>query len=909
MAMPRLHFHAKLLLAFGAVLLPVLVLLSADFFQGKQSTQDTLLASQSTAAKAVAVQITESFESAIEFAQAVANDPLVQQMDPLQLDEHVQRLVQRSSLYDAIGVYDATGLNRGWGDPDSPAEPRLRIGDRPYFQKVMATGAPVISEVIELRRPQRTGILICVPIPGPGNRPVGVVNVIMQTDMLEQRYLGARFQSGQEILLIDPAGRLAFHTGHPNLTYEQGGAFLPFAPLQLALDGTPVKLERFTHPLTQQSSLGAFVPTSRHGWVVGVTAPRDVALAPLYVWLRAKLGAFLGILLLSTLLAAMLARRYAHPVRLLQKVARAVGRGEVGQQVSIRTGDELQELAEAFNEMSARVAQRQAEVDALREEAERHASQRDAIIASVPDAIFLISPDGRLCDANPAGCRLLGFKDCSSLGRPLEEYLENHCFRHLDGRPVELAEMPLQRALAGETFTDVELRLCTSTGAERLVSINGSPVRNSSGQIILGEIVVHDITERMQVEEERARLLERELALSRVSQALVMEVELERVAHVAIEQSLQALGADAAGLWLAKPDHQQLSLIGSYGLAQKIREDLEHISLESPLLTAQAARQESMQVVGDMLSEEAPALTKKFAREEDFRSLVAIPLHSRGHLVGVLTCFTHEPRHLPTREREFHTMVGQLFAMAIEKARLFLEVREALRLREEFMSAAAHELRTPVTTIQTWADILGRTEVNSVRQQKGLTAIARNTRRLAQLVEHLFAAVWMAPGLPKMERDRFDLSEVVEEKVKSLSRTTENPIHVESSETALVDGDRQRMGDVVAHLLENAIRYSPPGASIDVRMHCTDHDAVVSVSDHGPVIPPDRQPHVFEPLYEPLPPGATGYTGVVGLGLHLSWQIIEAHGGRIWLNASDAGNTFCFSIPRAEADGLRYASA
>lgn len=907
--MPRLHFHAKLLLAFGAVLLPVLVLLSADFFQGKQRTQETLLASQRMTAQAVAVQITESFESAIEFAQAVAHDPLVRSMDPRELDAHVQGLVHRSSLYGAIGVYDATGLNRGWGDPEAPAEPRLRIGDRPYFQKVMSTGAPVISEVIELRRPRRTAILISVPIPGPQGRPLGVVNVIMQTHLLAQRYLDARLQSGQEIFLTDATGRLAFHTGYPDLTYEQGGAFLAFEPLRRALAGTPVQLERFTNPLSKSLSLGTFVPTPRHGWAVGVTAPRDVALAPLYSWLRAKVGAFLGILILSALLSALLARRYADPVRSLRVMARAVGRGELGERVSIRTGDELQELAEAFNEMSARVAQRQAEVDALREEAERHATQLDAIIASVPDAIFLASPDGRFCGANPAGCRLLGFKDRSALGRPLADYVERYCFRHMDGRTVELAEMPLQRALDGETFTDVELRLCTSEGQERLVSINGAPVRNSAGQIILGEIVVHDITERMQVEEERARLLGRELALSRVSQALVKEVELERVAHVAIEQSLQALGADAAGLWLAKPDHQQLSLIGSYGLAQKVREDLQHISLESPLVTAHAARQETIQVIGDMEGQEAPALSRKFAREEGFRSLVAIPLHSRGHLVGVLTCFTHEPRQFAPRELEFHTMVGQLFAMAIEKARLFLEVREALRLREEFMSAAAHELRTPVTTIQTWADILSRMEVNSVRQQKGLTAIARNTRRLAQLVEHLFAAVWMAPGLPKMERDHFDLGEVVEEKVRSLSRTTENPIHVETSEALLVDGDRQRMGDVVAHLLENAIRYSPPGAAIEVRLRCKDHQAVVSVSDHGPGIPPERQPHVFEPLYEPLPPGATGYTGVVGLGLHLSWQIVEAHGGRIWLNASDDGNTFCFSLPLLEEDGVQYASA
>ena len=136
----------------------------------------------------------------------MANDSLVRSMDPTQLDAHMQGLVLRSSLYDAIGVYDATGLNRGWGEPDAPSEPRLRIDDRPYFQKVMTTGAPAISEVIELRRPERTAILISVPIPGPEGRPMGVVNVIMQTHLLARRYLDARLQSGQEILLTDTTG-------------------------------------------------------------------------------------------------------------------------------------------------------------------------------------------------------------------------------------------------------------------------------------------------------------------------------------------------------------------------------------------------------------------------------------------------------------------------------------------------------------------------------------------------------------------------------------------------------------------------------------------------------------------------------------------------------------------------------
>jgi PAS domain S-box-containing protein len=906
----RLTFQRKLLLAFAAVLLPVVVLLGVDLVEDARATHQRLLEAQSLTAQAIAVQVTESFDAAIDLGWALANDPLVRTLDPAQVDAHLLRLTGHHTRFSAVGVYDAQGYNRGWGNPEMPAEPRLWIGDRPFFQKVMATNMPVVSEVLELRRPARTALIIAVPIRNDQGQPMGVVDIVMETRLLAQRYLSARRHAQQEILLVDARGRMAFHTHSPALPFERGLAFASFPPLQAALVGRPVQVDRATSPLTQEDFLGAFVPTPRYNWSVGVMASRELAMAPLTERLYLKLAAVLGIALFSGLLSVVLARRQTRPVGQLQSLAHALGQGDMARRVHIQTGDEMEELGTAFNQMAAHIAQRQHEVNALRAGAEDHARQLAAIIASVPDAILLASPDGRLHDANPAGFRLLGLPDRSHLDVLLDDHLQRSWVRHPDGRLLTLEELPLVRALKGETFTDLELRMRSLTGEEYLVSVNGAPVRDATGQIILGEVVLHDITERKKIEEERSRLLEREQALSRIGQALVREVELERITAVASEQSRQALGADAVGLWLAHPDPSRCTLVAAQGFSPASREAPEDLPLSTLLLMPRAAQGEAFQILDAQGSEHLPFPGHALAKREGFASVVLIPLHSRGRPVGVLACFTREPLALSAHEREFHTSLGQLVAVAIEKARLFQEVREALRLREEFMSAAAHELKTPVTTLQTWADILTWKEGNSERQRKGLAAISRGARRLGRLVDHLFTALRLAPGTAKLERDRVDLRALLSEHVTRLSRTTDNPIHLVAEDTPIIDADRQRMGEVMAHLLENALRYSPPAQPIEVRLGCSGNEAVVSIHDHGPGIPSERQPHVFEPLYEPLPSGAPGYVGMAGLGLHLSSRIIEAHGGRIWLESTPGeGTTFCFSLPLHGVEGTRHANA
>lgn len=890
-----LSLRIKLLLALVVVLVPVLALLLAAFRGDVQQSEQTTLDAQLLTAQAVAVQVDEAFDAAIGVGWAVANDPLSQTMDPTLLDPHLKALVRVNPVYDSINIFDVGGINRGWGNLTEPAEPRLNISDRPYFQEVIRTNRPAISPVLLLRRPVVVGNTATVPIRGADGKPVGVVNVVMRTDLLANRYKEARLRPGQSIFLVDPSGRLAFYTAIPNLPYEQSDAFMDFAPVDTALAGQPTEQANFTNPLTNDVCMGAFVPTLKYHWAVGVSIPRAVALAPSGDQLRNQLLVFGGILLFSIALAILLARLLTEPVRRLQAHARALGRGDLSRRVRINTGDELEHLGDAFNEMAAQLQQRQEEVLHLRAEAEGRARQLAAVIASIEDAVIIASVDDRVVDANPAAQRLIGATDGALIGRPLAEVVAQYGFRAIDGRPLETDETPLARAVAGESFANAELRLGAVGGEERIVNVSGAPVRDEAGRIILGVIVARDVT----AERRRAR---EQGAVAQIARSLVRELELKRVADVVMTQSLQVLGADAVELWLADPERRELDLLAYRNISPEMAERLSHVSYDAPLVTARAARTETIQAVEDLLAAGTAVDVADLHRQEGLRSLLAVPLSSRGRLVGVLTYLNHQPRAFTPADLEFNATVSDLFAVAIENAHLYDAVREALRLREEFIATAAHELRTPVTVIKGWAQLLLMSNAKDAQQRRALETIDRQADRVGRFIEDVLAIANLRPGMTLERREQFDLTTLVRTTVAGMAQTAQaHQFEINANGPLLVSADQRLVTEVLNRLLDNAVRYSPAGGKVTVTVERTDGEAKVTVSDRGFGIPPERQPYVFEPFYQAVPSGAPGYVGLVSLGLHLSKQIVEALGGRIWFTSTPGqGSDFFFTLPLAQ---------
>ncbi len=322
-----------------------------------------MLQAQLLTAQAVSLQVDQAFDAAIGLGWAVAQDPLVQSMEPERLDRHLSMLKQHYPQYDAINVFDAEGVNRGWGRPGQSAAPRLWIGDRPHFQKVFETNAPVISDVLELRRPRDIGFVVSVPIRDDEGLPIGVVNVVARAELLAQGYSAARLRPGQAILLTDPRGQLAFNTLRPDLTLDVSQVYRESENIKGALAaGSPMLNPDYLSPLLGDRRMAALLRTPRHGWVVGVSIPRDVALEPSRLLFRKQLLAWAGTLCFSLVLALLLVRYFGGPVKRLEQHARSIGAGDLERRVDIRTGDELEQLGAAFNDMASRLAQREQEL-------------------------------------------------------------------------------------------------------------------------------------------------------------------------------------------------------------------------------------------------------------------------------------------------------------------------------------------------------------------------------------------------------------------------------------------------------------------------------------------------------------------------------------------------------------------
>ena len=226
---------------------------------------------------------------------------------------------------------------------------------------------------------------------------------------------------------------------------------------------------------------------------------------------------------------------------------------------------------------------------------------------------------------------------------------------------------------------------------------------------------------------------------------------------------------------------------------------------------------------------------------------------------------------------------------------------EAERVKQDFVSMVGHELRTPLTLIRTTIDLLNEGDAGTLNetQQRIVQVLHANTDRLMALISDLLDMSALDSGRMQIQPEQIDIAAVVQEAVAEAQPAAQAKDHRLTARTPdylPVYADRKRILQVLANLVGNAVKYTPPGGNIEVSVDLHGSWAEVRVTDNGIGIPPNEQPQLFEKFFRTSSGRKT--TGGTGLGLAIARSLIDLHGGRIWVESDGrSGTTFAFTLP------------
>jgi len=424
----------------------------------------------------------------------------------------------------------------------------------------------------------------------------------------------------------------------------------------------------------------------------------------------------------------------------------------------------------------------------------------------------------------------------------------------------------------------------------------------------LGMAVV--VAERQQATRAAERAAERTLRLQQVTAALSQARTPDQVAQVILQEGCVAIGADAGAVFGLTDDCQTFELLHSMGYAPEATSGFRRSpsAQPGPLREALITRDLVISERRADLVARWPEYATAQAQPED-AATVAMPLLIDTCVLGVFYLAFSTERRFTTEDRAFLTTLGRQCAQALERSRLYDQERvarstaeEAVRLRDLFLTTAAHELKTPLTSILGYAELLERqlTKGNGAeREQRAVHTVVTQAQRLNKRIAALLELERIQRDQLQLERAPLDLCalarQVVAESEPLLSQHTIACLTPERA--VMVNGDEMRLEQVLDNLVQNAIKYSPGGGRVEVRIEQQNDNAWLWVSDEGMGIPHAAIPQLFNRFYRAPNVEPLQMVGL-GIGLYVVNEIVQLHGGTMTVESTEGvGSTFKVCLP------------
>jgi signal transduction histidine kinase len=715
------------------------------------------------------------------------------------------------------------------------------------------------------------------------------------------------------------------------------------------------------HPnLAGQKVFAASAPIPDLGWAVLVERPAAEAYSPLYASiLRTSILLLLG-LGLAVVASLLIGRRVVRPVELLRQGAARIGAGDLNHRLEVKTGDELQVLADEFNRMTARLQESYANLELKVEERTHELSesleQQTAtseilrVIASSPTDLqpvlnAVAESAARLCDASDAVImRVEGdalqhaahYGALPTLPTGLPHFTRGTAPGRavIDRQAVQVHELtadaetefPEGRAIQqrlgdGATLATPLLREGVSIGVIMLRRREMRPFTDKQIDLLKTfadqAVIAIENTRLFQELQARTRELARSVeelkALGEVSQAVSSTLDLQTVLTTIVDRALQLSSTSGGIIYEYDELAQAFDFRASHGVDSELLEALRfgaQIRLGEGALGRAAATRAPIQVP-DIMDDQALVFAKvrPILAHSGYRSLLAVPLLLEDRIVGGLVVWRRELGDFSTEIVNLLQTFATQSVLAIQNARLFREIEEkghqleiASKHKSQFLANMSHELRTPLNAILGYAELIMDDIYGEVPEK-----IRDVLERVQKSGQHLLSLINAVLDLSKIEAGQLTLSMndysiqdvvyTVMTSVESLAAEKQLRLAVEvSPDLPLARGDERRIVQVLLNLLGNAIKFTEAG-EVTVRVTTVDAAFRVAVSDTGPGISEADREKIFEE-FQQADSSSTKQKGGTGLGLSIAKRIIEMHGGLIWVESSlGKGSTFWFTLP------------
>ena len=393
-------------------------------------------------------------------------------------------------------------------------------------------------------------------------------------------------------------------------------------------------------------------------------------------------------------------------------------------------------------------------------------------------------------------------------------------------------------------------------------------------------------------------------------------LNLEEIFNTALLKALEVTDTEAGTLYSV--DGDILRLEACEGLCPEFKKKvvIRNMGEGIPGMAAQLKKAVTMDISEFPSPPLLPYMTK-----EGLVSFIGAPLLSKGKVVGALALGTKKKRIFTQDDLDLLLSIGNVIGIAVENARLYSESKKNLeklqkayeelqtldKMKDEFMSNVSHELKTPLISIKGYGELLydeklgGRLD----EQKKSLEAIIRNADRLTRLINSILFITRFQTGKIEFRSEPNEVDEIVQICVEDLKNPMDRKriiFEKEVSGVSRLRGDKDRFVEVINNLLDNAIKFTRVGGKITIKAWDEEDNVHITLSDNGIGIPEDIIPKLFTRFYQVDASTSRKYGGT-GLGLYITKTIVDASGGKIWIESEvGKGTTVHLLIPAAKEE-------